>query len=621
MKKNIFLKIIFCLIITVYYYNNANAGVYFIEKNDDGNQNKLGRCVDRGYTQTGNCTAPKIKTDLCKENSKYYKSCSCPAEYSKTKEDCAKEGKTPTGNNCDGKYTGCGCDSEKYKILKKDCEDINGMVTGEKCGDKYEGCRCRPEFKYYCLDPGKPGIGPNCVGLYKECGCSGLECDNGGALGATKCVKDGKTLWSSCKEKTKTCNDYGEVANIPTGQECTASTHGSLTCYKNCKNKTKKTCEEEEYYSTSYEHGWKYHISKIDKRENCQIREFDDKTCYYDCKGKYLIVEDMPHPTNPKLHRIRAINDFTTPSGKKVKRGDLGGYIERIENLEGGDLFDTVTSVHFDNSWVYDNGQISGIAQAYIKSEVYGNAIVKGNTRLYAGAKIYGNAVVDGGDDGNIDDILRKLTIMGEIYGDARVSGEATIYSDAKIYDHAKVYGNAIISGGKIYGNAQVYDEAQVLSEKTEIYGNAKVYDNAHINSPAGDNKKGTKIYGKAEIYEYASVFDAEVYGNAKVYGTTQIHDRGIIRDNAQVYDEVIMNGGEVYNNAKVYEWASPNNTKIYGNAKVYGFAKTVGGKVYGDAKLHGYSTEVKDADISSGEYACGIFAEPSKDWFNCKIN
>ena len=42
---------------------------------------------------------------------------------------------------------------------------------------------------------------------------------------------------------------------------------------------------------------------------------------------KYKILEETP-PTNPKLHRIEALRDFGD-----VKKGDLGGWIEKEENL------------------------------------------------------------------------------------------------------------------------------------------------------------------------------------------------------------------------------------------------------------------------------------------------
>ena len=68
------------------------------------------------------------------------------------------------------------------------------------------------------------------------------------------------------------------------------------------------------------------------------------------------------------LHRIRALMDI---SRYGVKTGDLGGWIEKYDNLsQDGDAF------------VYGN------------AEVYGNAWVYGDALVYGDAEVYGNAKV-----------------------------------------------------------------------------------------------------------------------------------------------------------------------------------------------------------------------------------
>ena len=75
------------------------------------------------------------------------------------------------------------------------------------------------------------------------------------------------------------------------------------------------------------------------------------------------------------LYRIEATKDIEKFC---VKAGDLGGYIEKEDNLSG-------------------------------KAWVYGDALVYGNARVYGDAEVYGNALV---------------------YGDARVSGDALVSGD-----------------------------------------------------------------------------------------------------------------------------------------------------------------------------------------------
>ena len=109
-----------------------------------------------------------------------------------------------------------------------------------------------------------------------------------------------------------------------------------------------------------------------------------------------------------KLFRIKALIDFLD-----IKAGDLGGYVEKEENLE-----------HDGNAWVYGNAKVYGNAW------VCGNAKVYGNARVYGNAKVYGNA---------------------RVYGDAKVCGDAEVCGNAKVYGNARVYGDAKVCGDADY--------------------------------------------------------------------------------------------------------------------------------------------------------------------------
>ena len=73
------------------------------------------------------------------------------------------------------------------------------------------------------------------------------------------------------------------------------------------------------------------------------------------------------------LHRIKAVAEFGI-----VKVGDLGGWIEKEENLS-----------HDGNAWVYGNAWIYGNAKVYGDAEVYGNAKVYGDAEVRGDAKVY----------------------------------------------------------------------------------------------------------------------------------------------------------------------------------------------------------------------------------------
>ena len=70
-----------------------------------------------------------------------------------------------------------------------------------------------------------------------------------------------------------------------------------------------------------------------------------------------------------KLFRIKALIEFGN-----VKAGDLGGYIEKEENLS-----------HMGDAWVSDDARISGNAQ------VFGNAWVSGDAQVFGDARVSGD--------------------------------------------------------------------------------------------------------------------------------------------------------------------------------------------------------------------------------------
>ena len=67
-----------------------------------------------------------------------------------------------------------------------------------------------------------------------------------------------------------------------------------------------------------------------------------------------------------ELFRIKALISFSN-----VKKGELGGYVEKEENLS-----------HSGDAWVYGNARVYGDAW------VYGNARVSGNAEVYGDAEV-----------------------------------------------------------------------------------------------------------------------------------------------------------------------------------------------------------------------------------------
>ena len=131
-----------------------------------------------------------------------------------------------------------------------------------------------------------------------------------------------------------------------------------------------------------------------------------------------------------KLFQIKCTKSF-----KYAKEGDLGGYVEKDENLD-----------QESDAWV------------------------SGDAQVYGDARVYDNA---------------------QVYGDARVYDDAQVYGDARVYGNAWVYGNAQVCGDAwVYGNAQVYGDADIENDNNhcgfDCFGSCNRHTHAYLTK---DNK------------------------------------------------------------------------------------------------------------------------------------
>ena len=137
-----------------------------------------------------------------------------------------------------------------------------------------------------------------------------------------------------------------------------------------------------------------------------------------------LTAETKVNFLGKTLFRIKALVSFGN-----VEAGELGGYIEKEENLS-----------HYGNAWVSGNARVSGNA------EVCGNARVCGNAEVCGNARVCGNAWVSGN---------------ARVCGNAWVSGNARVCGNAEVCGNARVCGNAWVSG-----NAEVCGDADYTTIK-----------------------------------------------------------------------------------------------------------------------------------------------------------
>ena len=160
---------------------------------------------------------------------------------------------------------------------------------------------------------------------------------------------------------------------------------------------------------------------------------------------KFELTTDSIKRNGVTLYRIKSLIDF-----EDVKAGDLGGYVEKEENLS-----------QYGDAWAFDDAQ------------VYGNALVSGNACVSGNALVCGNACVSGN---------------ALVRGNARVSGNAWAFDDARVsgdadYIYLKGFGshnrsttmfrtkggNICVSCGCFSGTLQEFE-----SKVKETHGNNK---------------------------------------------------------------------------------------------------------------------------------------------------
>ena len=93
-----------------------------------------------------------------------------------------------------------------------------------------------------------------------------------------------------------------------------------------------------------------------------------------------MIKKDSIKLYGRMLYRVKALRDFGD-----VKKGDVGGYIEKESNLS-----------YEGDCWVYDNARVFGNARVFENVKVFENAWVSGNAFVFGILNISANTRVNG---------------------------------------------------------------------------------------------------------------------------------------------------------------------------------------------------------------------------------
>ena len=182
-------------------------------------------------------------------------------------------------------------------------------------------------------------------------------------------------------------------------------------------------------------------------------------------KKKYTLTSETIKYKGHTLHRIKALKDIVINTEITIKKGNLGGWIEKEYNLSQD-----------GNCWVSGKAKVFGDAIvkgcAYVSDyvEVHGNAIIRDNAKVYGYADVYGHSWI-----GDKSEIFGNAAVHGEAFVDgyAKVCGKCCVYGNSLVYGNAQIHGNALVCGdAKVYENAEVYGNA-IIREHAEIHGTA----------------------------------------------------------------------------------------------------------------------------------------------------
>ena len=196
-----------------------------------------------------------------------------------------------------------------------------------------------------------------------------------------------------------------------------------------------------------------------------------------------LTSEFITNIFGTKLFRIKALIEFGN-----VKAGELGGFVEKEENLSQD-----------GNAWVYDSARVYDNARVYGDARVYGNACVCGDARVYSNACVCGNA---------------RVCDNARVYGNAWVYGNACVCGDAWVYDSARVYGDACVYGdagyATVHGFGSEYRTTTFFKTKAGdigvkcgcFYGNLSEFRKKVVETH-GETKKAKEYLMLADLMEF----------------------------------------------------------------------------------------------------------------------
>ncbi len=153
------------------------------------------------------------------------------------------------------------------------------------------------------------------------------------------------------------------------------------------------------------------------------------------------VIRDHASARDVTVYRIRALR----PVGLRVKKGDLGGYVQSLDNLaQEGD------------SWLADNACAIGQSRIWGHAWVGEHAVLREQAWAFENARIYGYGDLGG---------AARIFGSARVYGHTVISGNALVSGQAVIRDHAHLVGSCWVGGAARVGGDLWCAGSQILTE------------------------------------------------------------------------------------------------------------------------------------------------------------
>ena len=156
---------------------------------------------------------------------------------------------------------------------------------------------------------------------------------------------------------------------------------------------------------------------------------------------KYKLTNETKVVDGVTVYRIQATVDFSD-----VKKGDLGGFVEKEDNLS-----------QVGSAWVYDDAVVYGNAKVFEFAKVHDNAKVIDEAKVYGHALVANNAKVS--ENASVADhaVVKDGTY---IHGNASVVGHAEVLGSTELLDHVLAFGYAKVKVDvALGGNSELHNE------------------------------------------------------------------------------------------------------------------------------------------------------------------